>query len=115
MKLLYFVFILLLLGCSKETKQQTHGLQVQKTVDLPVFELYGELLPSDYLNDANPITEKYGFKVKRVAGCDVNFVLKNSVHRNNKNSVEKMNVKYGADWQEKFEKETGLKLLIILD
>lgn len=115
MKWLYFVFILLLFSCSNEKKQQTHSPQVQKTVELPVFELYGELLPSDYLNDANPITEKYGFKVKRVAGCEVDFGLRNSVHRNNKKAVEKMVAKFGADWQEKFEKETGLKVLVILD
>ncbi len=83
---------------------------VEKAEALPLFQIYGELAPVGYVDSANPITEKYGFRVERVAGCEVDSSESNSVDSNNKKSLEAMNEKYGKDWRKKFFDATKLKL-----
>ncbi|WP_291720472.1 hypothetical protein [Bernardetia sp.] len=80
--------------------------------DIPTFKIYGELAPDGYLDWGNPITEKYGFRLERIAGCNVQEYEVWWANRNNKDALQEMNDKYGKDWQAKFEKETGYKLLI---
>ena len=83
-----------------------------KTEDIPTFKIYGELVPKGYLDWGNPITEKYGFRLERIAGCTVQEYQVWFANRNNRTALEQMNDKYGTGWQEKFEKETDYKLSI---
>ena len=77
-----------------------------------MFQIYGELAPVGYLDDADTITEKYGFRLKRVAHCEVSYDEVEKVQKENKEAMEFMNKKYGVDWMQKFKDETGYELAI---
>ena len=79
---------------------------------LPVFQLYGELAPDGYLDGADTITEAFGFKLDRVASCEVTQELVASVGKNNQLAMEAMNEKYGSNWQQDFTEKTGYQLSI---
>lgn len=79
---------------------------------IKVFLIYGELAPDGYLDEENPITEKYGFKLKRVAGCEVEESMVTDVLKQNNTALNQMNKKYGDDWIKEFEKKTKYKLAI---
>ncbi|AFM05126.1 hypothetical protein Fleli_2773 [Bernardetia litoralis DSM 6794] len=125
--LLILPLAILLISCgenSKEIHQVNNIKQTDTTTiiaenkveeSLPTFQIYGELAPVGYLDSENPITEKYGFIMKRIAGCAVGSDEAKKVNKNNTEALEKMNAKYGNDWQVNFEKETGFKLWIPLD
>lgn len=115
--------ILLLISCnnSKKTTQISDKNKADTTIIeniseiLPTFQIYGESAPVGYLDSENPITEKYGFHLERVAGCEVGSDEAKKVIKDNVKLLEKMNEKYGKDWQSNFEKETGFKLWIPFD
>jgi hypothetical protein len=106
---------------SKNTTQTSNKNQADTTITenisetLPTFQIYGELAPVGYLDSKNPITEKYGFFMERIAGCAVGSDEAKEVSKNNAEALVKMNVKYGDNWQANFEKETGYKLWIPFD
>ena len=105
------ILLLFFISCKKDSSIIA-TLDAQITVvqnELPTFFIYGELSPVGYLSGENPITEKYGFKVKRVAGCEVKQKTIDDCTSNNKNAMALMNKKYGKNWLKNFEKETGLK------
>ncbi len=81
-------------------------------VALIEFQVYGELAPDGYIDEANSITEAYGFIISRVAGCEITKELQKKVHKKNNQSLKYMNTIYGKDWKENFTKETGLELAI---
>ncbi len=111
MKFLVTIF-LFFISCKEKSinsKITDSLITVSKQQELPTLLIYGEPSPIGYLNGVNPITEKYGFKVKRVAGCEVTKKLIDSVNSNNKKVMDYMNKKQGENWLKNFEKETGLK------
>lgn len=111
-----FTVLFVLSQCQKE--QITNSTKPQIEEKIPTFEIYGGLAPVDYVDGYDPkhdsITKKYGFFMKRVADCEVTDGLVRKAIRNNQKALEEMNRKYGENWQQKFEKETGLKLAIPL-
>ena len=69
-----------------------------------------------YIDQDSSITYRYGFKLDRVAGCEIENELKRLYwNYNNNQALQKMNEKYGEQWQQKFEDETKLKLAIPMD
>mgnify|MGYP000645707263 CR=1 FL=1 len=111
--------ILLFMSCnnSKKTtqtsdKNQADTITTENIEVLPTFQIYGESLPVGYLDDENPITEKYGFRMKRIAGCTLGSDEAKKAKQNNAQLMKKMNEEYGVDWRAVFEKETGFKLAI---
>ena len=92
--------------------QDRDGIEKSENEKMPTFLIYGELAPVDYLDDENVITEKYGFKLRRVAGCAVSLSLVISVKLNNRVAFRRMNKRYGEDWMQRFENETNWKLAI---
>ena len=111
-----FTFLFVLSQCQKDTAKIS---STQQTLEkIPTFEVYGGLAPIDYVDGYNPkhdsITRKFGFLMKRVADCEVTDDLVRKANRNNQKALEEMNKKYGENWQEKFEKEMGLKIVIPL-
>ncbi len=96
----------------KEKPPATSKRLISKNAELQVFRIYGELAPDGYLDSANPITEKYGFRVERIAGCEVGTVESTLADYQNRKALEAMNEKYGKDWRAAFEKETTYKLSI---
>ena len=112
------LLILLFVSCkdnSKMTNQTDQNSTEITSETLPTFQVYGELAPVDYLDSNNPITEKYGFRIERITGCEVGSNEAEEANENNAEALEKMNEKYGDDWQANFEKETGFKLSIPMD
>lgn len=112
----FFTFLLVLCYCQKDKINDSETKQNLQT--FATFEIYGSLAPSDYADGYKPthdsITKKYGFIMKRVADCEVTDGLVREANRNNEKALEQMNKKYGENWQQKFEQETGLKLSIPL-
>lgn len=92
--------------------QESFGLNSCDEDSLKVFLIYGELAPDGYLDEENPITESYGFKLKRVAGCEVEESMVKDVLMQNNSALKEMNKKYGNNWMKEFEKETKYKLAI---
>ena len=85
---------------------------IEQTDSLAVFLIFGEQAPVGYLDSENPITEEYGFRLKRITGCQIDpELLKNSLAQNNK-SLKLMNLKYGEQWMNDFEKASNFKLAI---
>ena len=84
----------------------------QQVAPLPVFFIYGELAPMGYLNGEDPITEKYGFKLKRIAGCEISNTIIKKAYTQNQKSFKEMNTKYGKYWIDEFEKKSKYKLAI---
>lgn len=93
-------------------EQESFELNSKGEDSLKVFLIYGELAPYGYLDDENSITEKYGFKLKRVAGCEVEESMVRDVLKQNNTALIEMNKKYGDDWIKEFEKKTQYKLAI---
>lgn len=124
----YSLFILLVISCALTAcgtqENQTNGTDtpvVTTSMDtppteaeMPTFHIYGELAPDGYLDEANPITEPYGFKLKRIAGCEVEENTVPDAKAHNQAAFDKMSKQYGEDWREQFEAETNLKLFFSL-
>ncbi|MBN2890813.1 MAG: hypothetical protein JXL97_03015 [Bacteroidales bacterium] len=122
-KYLAIIFFIIFYSCSEQAPvdkttekigQESFELDSDKD-SLMVFLIYGELAPAGYLDDENPITEEYGFKLKRVAGCEVDEAFVNDILKQNNNALIEMNKKYGDDWIKEFEKKTNYKLAIPFD
>ena len=119
---IYLITIVLIVisSCSGQTsadrteKHNKESIKTDSSVQdsLAVFFIYGELAPDGYLDDENSITESYGFKLKRIAGCEVDETIVNEAHVLNKKTLIEMNKKYGNDWMDSFEKKTKYKLVI---
>ena len=118
-----YLIILLLIGiysCSEQTSEDKSRESKQELIktdsdvkdSLVTFFIYGELAPTGYLDDENSITEKYGFKLKRIAGSDVDETIIKETHTQNQKALMKMNEEYGNDWMLKFEDKTKYKLAI---
>ncbi|MBV7439980.1 hypothetical protein KRX57_00945 [Weeksellaceae bacterium TAE3-ERU29] len=74
---------------------------------------YGELPPINYIDEKDSaITKKFGFKVKRIADCEVTNTIIYKAKRTNTESNIQMQSKYGNNWINKFEKETGMRFSV---
>ncbi len=112
--------VLFLISCESNSQNSNQADSTivkaeKKSENLPTFQIYGELAPEGYLDNSNPITEKYGFRMERIAGCEMGSSEAEEANENNAEALEKMNEKYGIDWQTNFENETGFKLSIPMD
>lgn len=114
---LVLISIFTLLNCQEKTSKSNSVLL--KKVDnevkdkLPTFMIYGEPYPVGYAEEQDSlVTEKFGFKIKRVAGCEISNVLKQSVINNNRKENQKMEQLFGKNWKENFAKKSKLELLI---
>ncbi len=108
--------LLFLFSCSKPPKEQ----QTSTQKEYETFFLYGELSADGYLDTwttskADSITAKYGFRLKRIAGCEIDEIDIKAVLLHNKKALKAMNTKYGNEWIPKFEKETHYKLKIVVE
>ena len=71
------------------------------------------MAPAGYLEEQDSaIARSFGFRVKRVAGCDVTSALVDSVKLVNRQSDNTMKAKHGAGWAAAFEKSAGLKIAL---
>lgn len=113
---LVLISVFTLLNCQeKTTKSNSTIAKVDEKVkeELPTFMIYGEAFPVDYADEKDSlITQKFGFKMKRVAGCEISNVLKQSVISNNRKEDQKMQQLFGKNWKEDFTKKYKLELLI---
>lgn len=106
-----FVGLQILCSCTNSHKKSTTN-QTQKET-LCTFYIYGSKAPVGYLDQDSSITYHYGFKLYRVADCEIESELKRQYwNYNNRQSLQKMNEKHGEQWQQKFEEETQLKLAL---
>lgn len=119
----HLILIIILIGiysCSTQISEDTTPKSEQELIiaestekdSLATFFIYGELAPANYLDDENSITENYGFKLKRIAGCDVDENIVNQALTQNKDALARMNEKYGKNWMVDFENKTKYKLAI---
>src|SRR5690554_161966 len=115
-KYLSIIIFIILCSCTEQIPgdNNTENLvqDLNETDSLTVFLIYGELAPDGYLDEENSIIEIYGFKLKRIAGCEVEENMVNDALLQNNNALTEMNNKYGDDWIKKFEKKTNFKLAI---
>ena len=122
----HLILIITLVGiysCSTQIAEDTSPKSEQELITtdsteedgLVTFFIYGELAPTNYLDDENSITENYGFKLKRIAGSDVDENIVNQALTQNKDALAIMNEKYGKNWMVDFENKTKLKLAIPFD
>lgn len=108
-------FFSLLISCQQASKQPNVVETAPKidTVSIPVFLVYGELPPVGYAEEEDSlITQKFGFHIKRIAGCEITTQLVDSVKTINQENNSVMKSKYGNDWGQKFETTAKLKLAI---
>lgn len=111
--ILLLIFAVSIIACSEKPVKVLQEEGVKE--ELPLFKIYGELMPDGYIDGANPITETYGFRQERVTGCEVGSALLKEVQAHNKTALKAMNKKYGENWQKEFEEKTGYKLAIPFD
>ena len=72
-------------------KQEKVTQVIEDTVKvIPEFWLYGELMPVDYIDDADSSAREFGFNVKRIAGCEVETEMIESLIENNQKMNELM-------------------------
>lgn len=100
-------------------QSQIKSISKLKVIDisrsLPTFYVYGELMPSNYVDEKDSVlTMQYGFKIKRVAGCVISKEKVDEAHKHNQKADKIMRKKLGEDWDDKFEKATGKKLALQL-
>ncbi len=107
----YFQFlwmIILLVSCANNTnvKQKINNRQV-------VFQIYGEIGSDEDVEPQDSlITQKYGFVVKRVAYCEIDYLIETKAKQNNRKADKIMQEKYGKDWVKNFEEQTYMHLSI---
>ncbi|WP_300673076.1 hypothetical protein [Soonwooa sp.] len=114
---LVLISIFSLLNCQEKTSNSNAATpkKVDKEVkeELPTFLIYGEAYPVGYAEEQDSlVTQKFGFKIKRVAGCEISDVLKQSVINNNQKEDKKMEQLFGKNWKEDFTKKSKLELMI---
>jgi hypothetical protein len=107
--------ILFTTACNNNQTKNTNKITTTIEEELPVFLIYGELAPEGYLDKENQITEDYGFRLKRITGCEIELDEMNNANKNNNETMELMNKKYGENWMQEFEKATNYKLAIPLN
>lgn len=117
MRKYFFLFIILIVSCNQETHKSQNVNKTkntsQKQPEKPLFLIYGELAPAGYVEAKDSvITQKFGFCIQRITGCEVTPELIDSVKVINQKSNSMMQSKYGKDWIQKFEKETNMKISI---
>jgi len=124
-KILKQTFLILVLvflfscGCNLPKDKKTEEFTQEPTYSNPhlqdsitTFLIYGELAPDGYLDTEDSITYRYGFRLKRVAGCEISSLEINKIHQHNQQAITKMNKKFGLNWIDEFEKSTNHKLMI---
>lgn len=86
----------------------------KETILFPQFHLYGEALPSEYVDD-NALTLPYGFKVKYIAGCDISQIDLKKTIQHNQAMFDLMKKRYGQLWYLRFKEQTGKQLYLEID
>lgn len=109
------LLVLVLVSCKQDLKSTHSSLdtneeqKIHTEVELPEIHFYGEPIPID-LVISDPLTKEYGFRLKRVGGCVINQEMISDAKKNNDKTFQVLNKRYGENWREDFEKETGKKL-----
>lgn len=123
LKAIYLLMILTVLiqSCNKQNREKIIVDKKQDTTDT-IFTLLTYGFMDRERQKANDIIAKtWGIRFYAVAGCLVTKDLIDSVKTNNDHVNKLIEKKYGANWQEKFEKEVndefkrGQKVTKILD
>ncbi len=112
----FFVFLVVVFtSCSQNdnvVNKNNNSILISKNI-FPEFLIFGELYPDNYADDNDTvITKKFGFKIKRIAGCEINNNERIKAIKQNNFFLKVMNKKYGINWQVEFEKKTHFKLQI---
>jgi hypothetical protein len=105
MKPSFFLLILLnnlLLSCNVQNNNADKG----KLENGYTFLTYG-LPDMERQNSRNIISKKWGINFKSVAGCMVSEELVDSIKLVNEKVDRNIELKFGKDWNTKFEKEIG--------
>ena len=105
---------LVCVSCQKKTAiKPVKGLEnVESIISqeiLPEIHFYGETLPV-HLVISDSIAKQFGFILKRVGGDVISQEMMIKTKNNNQKTLEFLNKKYGGNWRENFEKETGKKI-----
>ncbi len=113
----YFLFSVCIfyISCGENPERRSHVEKINKNEknEIPTFLIYGEIPPVGYLEEQDStIAKKFGFNIKRVAGCDVTEELIDSIRKINKKNDLIMQFQYGKDWKREFEIQTNIKLSI---
>lgn len=118
MKIIIIVLTFLsFFSCSERPKTEERLEEkpkiVNQKIEIPTFLMYGEIAPVGYLEEQDDsIARKFGFSIKRVAGCEVDDKLLDSIKTINQKNDAIMRKKYGNNWINNFEKNSHLKMFI---
>lgn len=100
------------IGCKPKSPKATQGKVVSKadSTERTVFYTYG--LPNSVESETatSVVAAKWGFGYKSVAGCMVSEKLLDSVQKHNELVKQGLIIKYGKDWQERFNREVATEL-----
>lgn len=120
MRFVLFIYstvgFLLMIACGSDRNSNTSVQSRQELVGdtLTRFLVYGELPPSDYLDENDTLlTRSLGFELKRVADCEVSETLVKSVNQHNAVMREQMLKKYGTYWVDSIEIKTGKRFHLL--
>lgn len=113
----YFLFsvFIFFISCGEkpESRSQVEKINKIEKNEIPTFLIYGEIPPVGYLEEQDSsIAKKFGFNIKRVAGCDVTEELVDSIKKINQKNDQIMQLQFGKDWKREFEIQTNLKISI---
>ncbi|WP_106791908.1 hypothetical protein [Aquimarina sp. Aq78] len=110
------LLLVLVLASCKQNPKSIHPLvdtneeqKIDVEVELPEIHFYGETLPM-HLVISDSLAKKIGFKLKRVGGDVINQEMIINAKNNNNKTLLLLNKRYGENWRENFEKETGKKI-----
>ncbi len=115
MYLILITVLSIVVSCKQKSTKQKFIETPNKSVteSIPTFLIYGELMPDGYIKQKDSsITQKFGFNIKRVAGCEITNKLVDSVKTINQKNNEIMRSQYGNNWKQKFETATRQKIAI---
>ncbi len=108
----FITFNVTFLQCTKPSNEIKNKPVLEQVKKEPVtFLIYGELAPMDYAKPKDSmITLNYGFKLERIAGCDITADIERSVIQHNQKGDSILLRKIGENWKEEFEQKESLKL-----
>ena len=85
------------------------------TILYPEFYMYGEQLPPEYVEEDDALTMRYGFKIRRIADCEIDLIDMDETVRHNEEMFNIMKKRYGSLWYSRFKNQTGKQLYLEIE